>query len=113
VDDATVSRGSWAARTVCPAPTPEEAWPRSGRSPPSRERALIMSTVPDPTASSSGERAAELERVADDAAPLDALLVDAALGPVRGGATHPAPERLGGGGLTLLAEAPGTYVFDH
>jgi polyhydroxyalkanoate synthase subunit PhaC len=30
----------------------------------------------------------------------------------RAPATKPAPERLGGGGLTPLADAPGTYVFD-
>jgi polyhydroxyalkanoate synthase len=31
----------------------------------------------------------------------------------RCGATKPAPEQLGGGGLSPLVEAPGTYVFDR
>jgi len=31
----------------------------------------------------------------------------------RGGGQTPAPERLGGGGLTPLVDAPGTYVFDR
>ncbi|MCW2535332.1 MAG: poly(3-hydroxyalkanoate) polymerase, partial [Modestobacter sp.] len=30
-----------------------------------------------------------------------------------GGPTKPAPDELGGGGLTPLVDAPGTYVFDH
>ncbi len=30
-----------------------------------------------------------------------------------GGPDRPAPDRLGGGGLTPLVEAPGTYVLDH
>jgi polyhydroxyalkanoate synthase len=31
----------------------------------------------------------------------------------RSGSLRPAPERLGGAGLAPLADAPGTYVFDH
>jgi len=31
----------------------------------------------------------------------------------RGGGQKPAPDQLGGGGLTPLVEAPGTYVFDR
>jgi len=30
----------------------------------------------------------------------------------RSGATKPAPDQLGGGGLRPIAPAPGTYVFD-
>ena len=87
-----------------------------------------MTTAPD--------MPADNEQLADEAAPLDALLVDAALGPARrflpdastakgswwpdmaawlgdrSGAEKPAPEELGGGGPRPLAGAPGTYVFD-
>ena len=31
----------------------------------------------------------------------------------RGGGQKPAPQMLGGGGLTPLDDAPGTYVFDR
>ena len=65
-------------------------------------------------------------QLADEAAPLDALLVDAALGPQQGswwpdllawlgdrcGKPEPAPNELGGGGLRPITDAPGTYVFD-
>jgi hypothetical protein len=73
----------------------------------------------------------ELEELADRAAPLDALLVDAALGPMRLAACRAAEAlvddagldwrddrrvrflaELGDGGLPPLIDAPGTYVFD-
>ena len=72
------------------------------------------------SAETTGSAAAEA-----DAAPLDLLLTDAALGVLnrwpdhaawlaeRCGEEEAAPAELGGGGLAPICDAPGTYVYDR